>query len=231
MATQPVRVLLAEDEAVLRDFVSRNLRARGFTVVEATNGLEALGLFASEQPHLLILDVMMPRLDGLEVCRRVRETSIVPIIVLTALDEESDKVTAFDMGADDYLSKPFGVDELLARVRAVLRRSQWSEQPPAAGIKRYGELEIDLEGHTVRRAGVEVRLTPTEFALLAHLVANSNKILTHRMILQHVWGEQYSDEAEYLRVYVGRLRRKLEDDPGNPRHLLTEPGVGYRFMR
>ena len=231
MATQPVRVLLAEDEAVLRDFVSRNLRARGFTVVEATNGLEALGLFASEQPHLLILDVMMPRLDGLEVCRRVRETSIVPIIVLTALDAESDKVTAFDLGADDYLSKPFGVDELLARVRAVLRRSQWSEQPPAAGIKRYGELEIDLEGHTVRRAGVEVRLTPTEFALLAHLVANSNKILTHRMILQHVWGEQYSDEAEYLRVYVGRLRRKLEDDPGNPRHLLTEPGVGYRFMR
>jgi len=231
MATQPVRVLLAEDEAVLRDFVSRNLRARGFTVVEATNGLEALGLFASEQPHLLILDVMMPRLDGLEVCRRVREHSIVPIIVLTALDAESDKVTAFDMGADDYLSKPFGVDELLARVRAVLRRSQWSEQPPAAGIKRYGELEIDLEGHTVRRAGVEVRLTPTEFALLAHLVANSNKILTHRMILQHVWGEQYSDEAEYLRVYVGRLRRKLEDDPGNPRHLLTEPGVGYRFMR
>lgn len=231
MATQPVRVLLAEDEAVLRDFVSRNLRARGFTVVEATNGLEALGLFASEQPHLLILDVMMPRLDGLEVCRRVRETSIVPIIVLTALDAESDKVTAFDMGADDYLSKPFGVDELLARVRAVLRRSQWSEQPPAAGIKRYGELEIDLEGHTVRRAGAEVRLTPTEFALLALLVANSNKILTHRMILQQVWGEQYSDEAEYLRVYVGRLRRKLEDDPGNPRHLLTEPGVGYRFMR
>jgi two-component system KDP operon response regulator KdpE len=231
MATQPVRVLLAEDEAVLRDFVSRNLRARGFTVVEATNGLEALAMFASEQPHLLILDVMMPRLDGLEVCRRVRETSIVPIIVLTALDEESDKVTAFDLGADDYLSKPFGVDELLARVRAVLRRSQWSEQPPAAGIKRYGELEIDLEGHTVRRAGAEVRLTPTEFALLALLVANSNKILTHRMILQQVWGEQYSDEAEYLRVYVGRLRRKLEDDPANPRHLLTEPGVGYRFMR
>jgi two-component system KDP operon response regulator KdpE len=136
MAMQPVRVLLAEDEAVLRDFVSRNLRARGFTVLEAINGIEALDLFASEQPQLLILDVMMPRIDGLEVCRRVREVSTVPIIVLTALDAESDKVIAFDMGADDYLSKPFGVDELLARVRAVLRRTQWSEQPPGVGIKR-----------------------------------------------------------------------------------------------
>lgn len=230
MTVQSIRVLLAEDETVLRDFVSRNLRVRGFTVCEATNGLEALMLWEREQPHLLILDIMMPRLDGLEVCRRVREQSTVPIIVLTALDAESDKVAAFDLGADDYLTKPFGVDELLARVRAVVRRSQWSEQALKGGVKRYGTLEIDLEGHTVRQSGVEVRLTPTEFALLAYLVHNSNKVLTHRMLLQHVWGDQYGNEAEYLRVYMGRLRRKLEQDPGNPCHLVTESGVGYRFI-
>lgn len=226
MVAQPVRILVAEDEDTLRDFVGRNLRARGFTVLEAANGLEALALWEAEQPQLLILDVMMPRLDGLEVCRRVREQSTVPIIVLTALDEESDKVTAFDLGADDYLTKPFGVDELLARVRAVLRRAQWVDQPPAHGVKRFGELEIDLEGRTVRRAGRDVRLTPTEFALLAQLVANANKVLTHRALLQRVWGVEYGDEAEYLRVYMG----KLELDPSNPRHLVTEPGAGYRFV-
>ncbi|GAA5528252.1 response regulator transcription factor [Herpetosiphon gulosus] len=230
MATQPVRVLLAEDEDVLRDFIRRNLQVRGFEVLEATNGLEALALWHTEQPQLIILDLMMPRLTGFEVCQRIREQSIVPIIVLTALDAERDKVMAFDLGADDYLCKPFGVDELLARIRAVLRRSQWSVQPQANGIKRYGELEIDLEAHSVRRAGLDVRLTPTEFALLAYLSTHPNKVLTHRMLLQHVWGDQYRDEAEYLRVYIGRLRRKLEADPSNPRHLLTEAGIGYRFV-
>ena len=226
---QPKRILVAEDEAALRDFVSRNLRARDFEVLEATNGLEALALWENERPDLLILDIMMPRLDGLEVCRRVRERAIVPIIVLTAMDAESDKVAAFDLGADDYLTKPFGVEELLARVRAVLRRSQWSDRPPAAGARRYGDLEIDLEGHAVRLGGADVRLTPTEFGLLAQLVAHAGKVLTHRMLLQRVWGVEYGEEAEYLRVYMGRLRRKLEADPANPRHLLTESGVGYKF--
>jgi two-component system KDP operon response regulator KdpE len=230
MATQPQTIILAEDEAPLRDFVSRNLRARGFTVLEATNGLEALALWSTETAHLLILDVMMPRMDGLEVCRRVRERSTVPIIVLTALDEERDKITAFDLGADDYLTKPFGAGELLARVRAVLRRSQWGQQPPAAGAQRFGDVEIDLEGHLVRVRGAEVKLTPTEFALLACLVGNPNRVLTHRMLLQRVWGEEYGDEPEYLRVYMGRLRRKLEADPAHPRHLVTELGVGYRFV-
>lgn len=230
MATQPVRVLLAEDEDVLRDFIRRNLQVRGFEVLEATNGLEALALWHTEQPQLIILDLMMPRLTGFEVCQRIREQSIVPIIVLTALDGERDKVMAFDLGADDYLCKPFGVDELLARIRAVLRRSQWSVQPQASGTKRYGELEIDLEAHSVRRAGLDVRLTPTEFALLAYLITHPNKVLTHRMLLQQVWGDQYRDEAEYLRVYIGRLRRKLEADPSNPRHLQTEAGIGYRFV-
>jgi two-component system KDP operon response regulator KdpE len=231
LATPARRILVAEDEAALRDFVSRNLRARSFEVLEASNGLEALALWENEQPHLLILDVMMPRLDGLEVCRRVRERSTVPIIVLTALDTESDKVSALDLGADDYLTKPFGVEELLARVRAALRRSQWTPPaPPSSGPRRFGLLEIDLDGHVVRQAGVEVRLTPTEFALLAQLVAHAGKVLTHRMLLQRVWGAEYGDEAEYLRVYMGRLRHKLEPDPAHPRYLLTEPGVGYRFV-
>ena len=231
MTTRTKRILLAEDEVVLRDFVSRNLRARGFDVLEASNGLEAMGIWEQEHPHLLILDIMMPRMDGLEVCRRVREHSAVPIIVLTALDAESDKVIALDLGADDYLTKPFGVEELLARVRAVLRRTQWEIPPqPIGDIKQFGELEIDLSGHVVRLRGTEVRLSPTEFAVLAQLVTHAGKVLTHRMLLQRIWGAEYGGEAEYLRVYLNRLRQKLEPDPTNPRYLLTEPGVGYRFI-
>ncbi len=226
------RILVAEDEAPLRDFISRNLRARGYTVLEASNGLEAMALWETEAPQLLVLDIMMPRLDGLEVCRRIRERSIVPIIVLTALDAESDKVAALDQGADDCLTKPFGVEELLARVRASLRRSDWESQAPKPepGMRRYGPLAIDLEGHVVSRDGVEIRLTPTEFALLAQLVTHAGKVLTHRQLLQRVWGEEYGAEAEYLRVYMGRLRRKIEEDAANPRHLVTEQGVGYRFV-
>jgi two-component system KDP operon response regulator KdpE len=220
---------VAEDEAPLRDFVSRNLRARGFEVSEASNGLDALSAWERDDPHLLILDIMMPRMSGLEVCRRVREQSTIPIIVLTALDAESDKVTALDLGADDYLTKPFGVEELLARVRAVLRRVATEMHPTTGGIKQFGELEIDLDGHIVRLRGTEVRLPPTEFALLKLLILNAGKVLTHRMILQQVWGQEYSGETEYLRVYINRLRRKLETEPANPCYLLTEPGVGYRF--
>src|SRR5258707_14181616 len=220
------RILVAEDEVTLRDFITRNLRARGFEVVEAGNGLEAMAQWEREQPHLLILDIMMPDMDGLEVCRRVREPSAVPIIVLTATGRESDKVAAFDLGADDYLTKPFGVEELLARVRAVLRRAQWDSVPPASGVKRFGQLEIDLPGHVVRLHGEEVRLTPTEFALLEQLVTNADKLLTHRVLLQKVWGPEYGGEAEYLRVYINRLRQKLESEPARPRMLLTEPGVG-----
>jgi two-component system KDP operon response regulator KdpE len=230
MTTKAKRILIAEDEAALRDFVCRNLRARGFEVLEAGNGLEALALWEREDPHLLILDIMMPRMDGLEVTRRVRERSAVPIVVLTALDAQSDKVAAFDLGADDYLTKPFGVEELLARVNAVLRRAQWGMVPVATGVKRFGDLEIDLAGHVVRRGGAEVRLTPTEFSLLEQLVTNAGSVLTHRQLLQRVWGPEYGGEAEYLRVYVNRLRHKLEPHPAHPRYFLTEPGVGYRFV-
>jgi len=217
MTTRTKRILLAEDEVALRDFVSRNLRARGFEVLEASNGLEAIALWEREDPHLLILDIMMPRMDGLEVCRRVRELSAVPIIVLTALDAESDKVAALDLGADDYLTKPFGVEELLARVRAALRRTQWEVVLPTGDTKRFGELEIDLAGHIVRLRGEEVRLSPTEFSLLGLLVSNVGKVLTHRVLLQSIWGPEYGGEAEYLRVYINRLRQKLEPDPANPR--------------
>jgi two-component system KDP operon response regulator KdpE len=231
MTTKAKRILLAEDEAVLRDFVNRNLRARGFEVLEASNGLEALAVWEREDPHLLILDIMMPRMDGLEVCRRVREYSAVPIIVLTALDAESDKVAALDLGADDYLTKPFGVEELLARVRAVLRRTQGEIKPVAfTGTKQFGDIEIDPAGHVVRLRGSEVRLSPTEFSLLKELTSNVGKVLTHRMLLQSVWGPEYGEESEYLRVYINRLRHKLEADPANPRYLLTEPAVGYRFV-
>jgi two-component system KDP operon response regulator KdpE len=222
-------ILVAEDELALRDFISRNLRARGFEVLEASNGLEAIATWEQEDPHLLILDIMMPRMDGLEVTRRVREHSNVPIIVLTALDAESDKVIALDLGADDYLTKPFGVEELLARVRAVLRRSQGVVPQTGGEIKHFGELEVDLPGHIVRLRGAEVRLSPTEFAMLKQLVMHAGKVLTHRMLLQSIWGTEYGGEAEYLRVYINRLRQKLEPDPANPRYLLTEPGVGYRF--
>ncbi|MDQ2885727.1 MAG: response regulator transcription factor [Chloroflexota bacterium] len=228
--TRAKRILLAEDEVALRDFINRNLRARGFEVLEASNGLEAMAVWEREDPDLLILDIMMPRMDGLEVCRRVREYSSVPIIVLTALDAESDKVTALDLGADDYLSKPFGVEELLARMRAVLRRTQGETPQRASGVKQFGDLDVDLAGHIVRLHGAEVRLSPTEFALLKLLITHVGKVVTHRMLLQSIWGPEYSGEAEYLRVYMNRLRHKLERDPANPRYLLTEPGVGYRFV-
>ncbi len=226
------RILVAEDDPGLLDFISRNLRIRGFEVKEASNGLEAFAVWERDDPNLLILDMMMPRMDGLEVCRRVREHSAVPIIILTALDSESDKVTALDLGADDYLTKPFGVEELLARIRAVLRRTQPRTDIAALeeSVKHYGELEVDLKGHIVRLRGEEIRLSPTEFELLKQLILHAGKVVTHRMLLQNVWGPEYGDEAEYLRVYVNRLRQKLETQPGSPRYLVTEPGVGYRFV-
>ena len=228
--TKAKRILLAEDEAALRDFINRNLRARGFEVLEASNGLEAMAVWEREDPDLLILDIMMPRMDGLEVCRRVREYSSVPIIVLTALDAESDKVTALDLGADDYLSKPFGVEELLARMRAVLRRTQGDVPQRESGVKQFDDLEVDLAGHIVRLHGAEVRLSPTEFALLKLLITHAGKVVTHRMLLQSIWGPEYSGEAEYLRVYMNRLRHKLERDPANPRYLLTEPGLAIALL-
>jgi len=222
-------VLVVDDEKPLRDFVRRNLEARGYKVLTASNGLEAMAIFNSEDIDLVILDVMMPHMDGLETTRRIRESSKTPIIILTALGEESDKVNAFDLGADDYLTKPFGVGELMGRIKAVLRRSRWQE--PATSEERLvrGEIMVDISKHIVTMKDKQVDLTPTEFNLLLYLIRNAGKALSHRAILQNVWGNEYGNEAEYLRVYIGRLRQKMEREPLNPRHILTEHGIGYRF--
>ena len=224
-----INVLVVDDEKPLRDFVRRNLEVRGYRVFTASNGIEALAIFKNEHLQLVIMDIMMPHMDGLETTRRIREESHVPVIILTAMGEEADKVRAFDLGADDYLTKPFGVGELLGRVKAVLRRADWSE--PAAPEQRIvrGEIEVDLERHKVNVRGNAVDMTPTEFSLLVYLMKNAGKALHHRAILQHVWGAEYGDEAEYLRVYVGKLRQKIESDPLQPRYLHTEHGIGYRF--
>jgi len=222
-------VLVVDDEVSLRDFVRRNLEVRGYNVLTAANGLEALAIFNTHIISLVILDVMMPRMDGLETIRRIRQDSTVPIIILSALGEESDKVQALNLGADDYLTKPFGVGELLARVQAVLRRAQWIETPIREGQIVRGDLVADLERHRVSVRGEEIELTPTEFSLLVYLMEHAGKVLPHQTILRNVWGPEYGREAEYLRVYIGRLRQKIERDPSDPEYLFTERGIGYTF--
>ncbi|OQY34490.1 MAG: DNA-binding response regulator [Anaerolineaceae bacterium 4572_5.1] len=222
-------VLVVDDEKPLRDFVRRNLEVRNFKVITASNGLEAMAIFNTQSINLVILDIMMPHLDGLETTRRIRQSSLVPIIILTALGEEADKVRAFDMGADDYLTKPFGTGELLSRVKAVLRRARWSEATSIDERIVRGDISADLERHEVTVRGQILRLTPTEFNLLVHMMRHAGKVLSHRSILQNVWGPEYGEEAEYLRVYMGKLRQKIEVDPLHPEHLLTERGIGYQF--
>lgn len=222
-------VLVVDDEKALRDFVRRNLEVRGYQVHTAANGLEALAIFNTTNLDLVILDLMMPQMDGLETIRRIRSNSLIPIIILSALGEETDKVRALNLGADDYLTKPFGLQELLARVQAVLRRASWGETPTRQGILARGDIIIDLDSHQVVVRGKPIGLTPTEYNLLIYLMENSGKVLSHRAILQHVWGPEYGRESEYLRVYIARLRQKIEKDPGHPRLLLTERGYGYMF--
>jgi DNA-binding response OmpR family regulator len=228
---QDKHILVVDDEPGIQDFIRRNLELRAFKVSLASNGLEALALFDQANFALVILDIMIPRMDGLEVCRRIRQKSTVPIIMLTALGEEADKIAALDQGADDYLTKPFGVGELLARMRAVLRRSHWTETPVSVGSQRFGDLEIDFEQRLVWKEGEPVKLSPTEFALLQELALHPGKVFTHEALLRRVWGPEYRSEAEYVRVYIGRLRRKLEADPAKPVHLLTEPGIGYYMVK
>jgi two-component system KDP operon response regulator KdpE len=228
MSSNPT-VLVVDDETSLRDFVRRNLEVRGYSVLTAANGLEALAIFNTHIVSLVILDVMMPRMDGLETIRRIRQNSTIPIIVLSALGEETDKIQALNLGADDYLTKPFGVGELLARVQAVLRRAQWTETPVREGQIVRGEIVSDLERHKVVVRGQEIELTPTEFNLLVYMMEHAGKVLPHQTILKNVWGPEYGREAEYLRVYIGRLRQKIEKDPSDPEYLFTERGIGYSF--
>jgi two-component system KDP operon response regulator KdpE len=221
------RILVVDDEPAIATVVARNLAAHQYSVVTAENGTEALDRLASVRPHLVILDLGLPDIDGLEVVSRIRESASTPIIILSVRGAEGDKIRALDLGADDYLTKPFGVGELLARVRAALRRADPAD---ASGIFRSGDLEADVDGRMVRVAGKEVHLTPTEFDLLRQFVSHPDRVLTDRMLLQAVWGPEYGSEAHYLHVYVARLRKKIEADPRRPRHVLTEPGVGYRFV-
>jgi two-component system, OmpR family, KDP operon response regulator KdpE len=229
MMLKSASVLVIDDEKSLRDFVRINLEVRGYNVTVAPNGAGGLAVFQSQHIDLVILDIMMPNMDGLETTRRIRQISIVPIIILTALGEESDKVKAFDLGADDYLTKPFGIGELLSRVKAVLRRARWSEAQPEQEHIECQDIAADLVRHKITAGGKELDLTPTEFNLLVYLMRNAGKTLSHRAILQNVWGPEYGDEAEYLRVYMGKLRQKVEKEPLKPRYILTERGIGYRF--
>lgn len=223
------RILVVDDDVAISKLLCTNLKARGYEVSLANDGDSALAAIEGNFTDLIILDIMMPGLDGVEVCRRVREWSRVPIIMLSARGDEKDKVKCLELGADDYLTKPFGVAELMARVKTALRHSEAARAGPTLSAYRDGELEINFASRRVTMAGKEVKLTPTEYSLLQHLVTNANKVLTHAMLLKKVWGEEYSLEKEYLRVFIGRLRKRLEPDPGHPRYIITVPGVGYRF--
>jgi two-component system KDP operon response regulator KdpE len=223
-----VKILAVDDEPQILRALRTSLTARGHDVVTAPNGETALDILAAADMDLVVLDLGLPGIDGVEVIRRFRSWSQVPVIVLSVRDAQTDKVAALDAGADDYVTKPFAMDELGARIRAVLRRTVPTEA--ALPVIRFADLEIDLAARLVRRGGVQVHLTPTEFALLELMATNPGKLLTHRWLLQKVWGAAYQQESQYLRVYVAGLRKKLEKDPSAPDLILTEPGVGYRWM-
>ncbi|MBI2308779.1 MAG: two-component system response regulator KdpE [Rhodocyclales bacterium] len=220
-------ILLIEDEPQIRRFVRSALEAEGCKVFEAENGERGLIEAGTRQPELLIVDLGLPDIDGVQVVRDFRSWSGAPVLILSARVDEQDKVRALDSGADDYLTKPFGVGELLARVRALIRRHQRGLDPSPQVV--FGDVEIDFSRRTVSRGGEAVHLTPLEYRLLALLVANGGKVMTHRHLMHEVWGPAYAESSHYLRIYVSRLRQKLEADPAQPRHFLTETGVGYRF--
>jgi len=219
-------VLIVDDEPQIRRVLLTTLSSQGYTVIEARSGEEALEKIRAGRADLVLLDVNLPEMSGLDTCREIRRTMDVPIIMLTVRNSERDKVQALDAGADDYVVKPFGADELMARIRAALRRAAPAESlPPFASP----DFQIDFEKRAVTVKGQPVRLTPKEFELLRHLVANQGKALAHRRLLQAVWGPDYGEETEYLRVFINQLRKKIEPDPHHPRYIHTEPWVGYRF--
>lgn len=220
------RILVVDDEPQLTRVLRRSLVTEGYDVRIAADGELALQTFRDWPPALVITDLGMPNMDGLELCRRLRAISQVPIIVLSVRGEEKTKVEALDSGADDYVTKPFGMDELLARIRATLRR-----KPADLNVRilEAGDFRIDLDAHTASHAGKELRLTPKEFELMVHLLRHAGKVLTHRTLLGAVWGGDYTGQTEYLRVFIGQLRKKIEPDASKPRYILTEPWIGYRF--
>ncbi len=221
------RVLVVDDEPQIVRALSTNLRERGYLVDPARNGREALELAAASRPDVVVLDLGLPDMEGVDVVRALRAWTAVPILILSVRDAESDKVAALDAGADDFVTKPFGMDELLARLRAALRRAVAVDEAP---VVHAGELCIDLPARTVTRGGATVRLTPTEWQFVEMLVRHRGQLVTQREILRSIWGPAYEVETNYLRVYMARIRAKLERDPSNARHFVTEPGVGYRFV-
>jgi two-component system KDP operon response regulator KdpE len=229
MTTQP-HILVIDDEAQILRALRTILTAKQFKVSVASRGEEGLALAAAQPPDLIILDLSLPDIDGVEVCARLREWTQVPIIILSVRESERDKVIALDKGADDYLTKPFGIEELLARIRVALRHSAQTLGSQKSQIITAGPVVIDLALHNVTRSGEEVKLTATEFKLLAYLAANAGRVLTNRSILSHVWEPADADRVEYLRVYIRQLRKKLEVDPDHPGIIRNEPGIGYRFM-
>jgi two-component system KDP operon response regulator KdpE len=223
------RILVVDDEAQITRVLRRSLQTHGYDVRTAADGEAALDVLHDWRPDLVITDLSMPDLDGIELCRRMRAQTQLPIIVLSVKGEERTKVKALDAGADDYVTKPFGMDELLARLRAALRRAP--DAPPAAAPRQIvaGDFALDLDARRITLSGAEVHLTPKEFELLAYLLQHAGKVLTHRILLAAVWGGDYTEQTEYLRVFIGQLRKKIEADPAQPRYILTEPWVGYRF--
>jgi two-component system KDP operon response regulator KdpE len=222
-------ILVIDDEPQILRAMRTILTEKHFKVTTANRGEEGLTLAAAHAPDLVILDLGLPDMDGVAVCQRLREWTQVPIIILSVRDSERDKVAALDMGADDYLTKPFGIEELLARVRVALRHGV-NQKDEQSKIVKAGPLNIDLAWHIVKRGDEQIKLTGTEYKLLAYLAANHGRVLTHQSILTHVWGAADADHTEYLRVYMRQLRKKLEADPERPQYILTEPGIGYRFI-
>lgn len=224
------QILVVDDEARMIDFIRMNLELEGFHVLEARNGLDALEIIRTRLPDLVILDVMMPQIDGFETLRMLREFSNIPVIILTAKGEEDNKVTGLELGADDYVTKPFAPRELSSRVRAVLRRTEMPSTVSDAVLKIDDYLSVDFNKRVAIVNDKEVKLRPTEYRLLYHLIENAGWTVPHEQLLAKVWGYEYRDEAHYVRLYVNYLREKIEPDPSNPRYILTERGVGYRFV-
>src|SRR5579863_930216 len=230
MPAKKTTILTADDDPQLLRLVTRNLQFEGYDVISVSDGQQALEQIEAQRPDLVLLDVMMPKMDGFTVCRTVREFSTVPIILVTARGQDQDKIRGLDLGADDYLTKPFSIEELLARVRAVLRRAQFTAQEAGHGVpgtQTIGDVTIDYAQHLVTLAGKEVPLTPTEYRILAYLAQNVGRVVTQELLLEHVWGGEYLGESHMLQVNINRLRRKIETDIAHPRYLLTKVGIGY----
>lgn len=226
----PRLILVVDDEPRMIRFIRMNLELEGYRVIEAGNGVEALDQVRKHVPDLVVMDVMMPKMDGFETLRLLREISTVPVILLTVKSDEEDRIHGLELGADDYITKPFSPRELVSRVNAVLRRADWPSLTPRALLQIDDRLSVDFNRHQVIVAGERIDLRPTEYRLLNHLIQNAGWVVPHETLLAKVWGYEYRDETHYLRLYINYLRKKIEEDPSNPQYILTERGIGYRFV-